>query len=43
MRRERPELTANRDIAVEVMRRLQWDLENATLLASIAEKVKDVR
>jgi hypothetical protein len=41
--RERPELTVNRDIAAEIMRRLEWDLDNAVLVASIAEKVKDVR
>ena len=43
LHRERPELTVNRDIAVEVMRRLEMDVGNATLLASVAQKVKDVR
>jgi len=43
IRRERPELTVNRDIAAEIMRRLEWDLGSAVLLASVAEKVKDVR
>ena len=43
LRRERPELTVNRDIAAEVLQRMGWNLDDATLLATVAEKVKDVR
>jgi hypothetical protein len=41
LRRERPEPSINREIAAEVMRPLQMNLNNATLLATVAEKVKD--
>jgi hypothetical protein len=43
LHRERPDLAVNRDIAVEVLRRLQMDIGDTTLLASVAQKVKDVR
>ena len=43
LRRERPELTVNRDIAAEVLQRMGWDVDDATLLATVAEKVKDIR
>ena len=43
LHRERPDLTINKEIAVEVMRRLEMDAGNAALLAAVALKVKDVR
>ena len=43
IRREKPELSINREIAAEIMRRLQWGLENQVLLTSVVEKVKDAR
>ena len=43
LRRERPELTVNKEIAAEVLKRLGWDTDNGTLLSTVAEKVKDVR
>ena len=43
LRRERPELSINRQIAAEIMRRLQWDLKNEVLLTAVVEKVKDAR
>ena len=43
LRRERPDLALNKQIAAEVIKRLGWDTDDATLLANVSEKVKDIR
>ena len=42
-KRERPDLALNKQIAAEVIKRLGWDTDDATLLANVSEKVKDIR
>lgn len=41
--RERPELRLNRDIAVEIMRRKDWDIGNLALWSRVTDAVKDAR
>lgn len=43
IRRERPDLSVNREIAAEVMQRMGWEVGDDELLATVAEKVKDIR